>query len=245
VSKIVFIDKIIRGGKKMKLKLTSLAVGVVVVIGGAYYAYDYYAGNHVTIQEAIPVSTTSSQVSTAAVDAGKLNGDWSIQPDSKVYFSVTTSKEKVNFEGSTVTGNWALNTTNLTKMKAEAVVGIDSLQSGNSQRDGHIKGQQYLNALTYPEAKFTLKSVDNFPKEWKEGEKVSFDMIGTLTIKDKSKDVIFKTDAAYTQGVINLGGSTIVTFDDFGMKNPHTVVLDTENNVTITLNLIMGQKKTS
>lgn len=230
----------------MKLKLTALAVGAIVVIGGAYYAYDYYAGNHVTIQEAIPGNSASAQVSTAAaVDTGKLNGDWSIQPDSKVYFSVTTSKEKVNFEGSTVTGKWALNTADLAKMKAEAVVGIDTMQSGNSQRDGHIKGQQYLNAQTFPEAKFTLKSIDNFPKEWKEGEKVSFDMLGTLTIKNITKDVIFKTDAVYNQDVINLGGSTSVTFDDFGMKNPHTVVLDTENNVTITLSLVMGKKTTS
>ncbi|MDQ0875747.1 polyisoprenoid-binding protein YceI [Paenibacillus sp. V4I3] len=230
----------------MKLKLTTLAVGAFVVIGGAYYAYDYYAGNHVTIREVIPVNSSSTQVSTAAaVNTGKLNGDWSIQPDSKVYFSVTTSKEKVNFEGSTVTGKWALNTAELAKMKAEAFVGIDSLQSGNSQRDGHIKGQQYLNAQTFPEAKFTLKSIDNFPKEWKEGEKVSFDMLGTLTIKNITKDVIFKTDAVYNQDVINLGGSTSVTFDDFGMKNPHTVVLDTENNVSITLSLVMGKKTTS
>ncbi|MBD0382637.1 YceI family protein [Paenibacillus sedimenti] len=230
----------------MKLKLTAIAVGAVVVLGGAYYAYDYYAGNHVTIQEAVPASASSSQTqgSAVAVDAGALNGQWNIHSDSKVYFSVTTSKETVNFEGSSVKGSWALNTTDPAKMTAEAIVGIDALQSGNSQRDGHVKGAQYLNAQTFPEAKFTLKSIDNFPKEWKEGEKVSFNMTGTLTIKDKSKDVTFKSDAVYSQGKINLGGTTVVTFDDFGMKNPHTVVLDTENNVKVTLSLVLDQKRT-
>lgn len=230
----------------MKLKLTALAAGVIVVLGGGYFAYDYYAGNHVTIQEAIPAGTTASTSTTnsAAAPVGEaLNGDWSITPESKVYFTVKTSKEQVNFEGNSVTGNWVLNTTDPAKMVADAVVGITALQSGNSQRDGHVKGAQYLNAQTFPEAKFSLKSINNFPKEWKEGEKVSFDMTGTLTIKDITKDVTFKTDAAYNQGVINLGGTTVVKFDDFGMKNPHTVVLDTENNVTITLSLAMEPKK--
>lgn len=233
------------GGMKMKLKLAAVVAGAIIVLGGAYYAYDYYAGNHVTIQEAVPASAAASQggAAAAAVDAGKLNGDWTIQQNSKVYFSVTTSKETVNFENGTVKGNWVINTADPSKMSAEAAVGIDALQSGNSQRDGHIKGADYLNAQSFPEAKFTLKSIDNFPKEWKEGEKVSFNMTGTLTVKDKSKDVTFKTDAVYNQGVINLGGSTVVTFADFGMKNPHTVVLDTQNDVKITLSLIMGQGK--
>ncbi|MDD9266101.1 YceI family protein [Paenibacillus sp. GCM10023248] len=227
----------------MKMKLAAWTVGAFVVLGGAYYAYDYYAGNHVTIQEAIPAGAAAATTSAASAPVGEaLNGNWNIRPDSKVYFTVKTSKEQVNFEGSSVAGKWALNSADPAKMAADAVVGIAALQSGNSQRDGHIKGAEYLNAQTFPEAKFKLKTVNNFPKEWKEGEKVSFDMTGTLTIKDISKDVTFKTDAAYNQGIINMGGTAVVTFDDFGMKNPHAVVLDTENNVTITLSLAMEQQ---
>ncbi|NEW07880.1 YceI family protein [Paenibacillus sp. SYP-B3998] len=228
----------------MKKKLVGFAVGAVIILGGAYYAYDYYAGNHVTIKEAIPVTATSNAASTKTVDVGVLNKEWSIQPDSKVYFSITTSKEKVNFEGGAVKGNWTLNVTDPAKMNAEAFVSIDNLQSGNSQRDGHVKGEDFLNAQAFPEAKFKLKSIDQFPKKWKEGEKISFNMTGTLTVKDKSKDVTFKTDAVYNQGVINLGGSTVITFDDYGMKNPHAVVLETENNIIITLSLLLGQKTT-
>ncbi|MNI15529.1 hypothetical protein D3C73_688290 [compost metagenome] len=230
----------------MSIKKTIVAVGIFAVLGGGgYAAYDYFAGNHITIQEVIPASSSSSapaaqQVGAAAVvGESQMNGQWSIQADSKVYFSVTTSKETVNFEGGTVKGQWNVDTTDASKMSAEGVVTTAALQSGNNQRDGHIKGAEYLNVTAFPEATFKLKAFDNFPKEWKEGAKASFNMTGTLTVKGVSKDVSFKTDALYSEGSIKLEGSTMVTFADFGMKNPHTVVLDTQNDLTVQLRLIL------
>jgi polyisoprenoid-binding protein YceI len=228
----------------MNIKKTTISLGALVVLaGGAYGAYDYYAGNHVTIQEVIPANA-AVQTGTAAVEPSKLNGEWSIQPDSKIYFSVTTSKETVNFEGATVKGNWMINTGDLTKMSGQGVVDIKALQSGNSQRDGHIKSPEYLNAAANPEATFTVKSFDNFPKEWKEGEKATFTMKGTLTVKGISKDVAFTTEALYSQGAFKMEGKTVVTFNDFGMKNPHTVMLDTQNDVTVQLRLNLNKNQT-
>jgi polyisoprenoid-binding protein YceI len=225
----------------MKLKMAALSAGVLIVLGGAYTAYDYYAGNHVTIQEVIPAST-SGQASGKQVAANVIDGEWTLKPDSKVYFSVTTSKETVNFEGSSVKGKWLINNTDASKMNAEAVVDINSLQSGNPQRDGHVKGADYLNAAKFPEAKFQVKTFKDLPKEWKEGEQVTFSMSGTLTVKDISKEVLFESKAVYSQGIISMEGNTVVTFNDFGMKNPHTVMLDTQNNVAVQLRLNLEKK---
>ncbi|MEK3913202.1 YceI family protein [Paenibacillus sp. FSL H7-0331] len=228
----------------MNIRKTVLALGVAaVLIGGGYAAYDYYAGNHITIQQVIPAAATSSasvptNSMTAAVPA-KLDGLWTIQPASKVYLSVTTSKETVNIEGASVKGTWVINTAEPNLMKAEGIVDTTVLQSGNPQRDNHVKGNDSLNTAKFPEAKFTVKSFDNFPKEWKEGSKVSFTMTGTLTIKDIAKDVTFTSEALYSQGALNVEGSTVVTFADYGMKNPHTVLLEAQNNVTVQLRLVL------
>ncbi|WP_019535771.1 YceI family protein [Paenibacillus ginsengihumi] len=219
----------------MNKKMVAFAAGVLVVLGGGYAAYDYFVGNHVTIQEAIPAAAPAQ--SGTSVAASELDGVWSIRPDSKVYVSVTTSKETVNFEGSSVQGSWTVNTSDFSQMKVEAKLQIDSLQSGNAQRDNHVQGEKFLNAAQYPEAVFTLQDFANFPQEWKEGERVSFDMNGTLTVKGISKDVTFKSEAMYNQGVISMEGSAVVTFDDFGMQNPHTVLLDSQNDVTVQLRL--------
>ncbi|MBD2860807.1 YceI family protein [Paenibacillus oceani] len=44
------------------------------------------------------------------------------------------------------------------------------LSSGNGQRDGHIKGNDYLQAATYPKAAFQVTSFEGVPAEWKEGQ---------------------------------------------------------------------------
>ncbi|HZG88446.1 YceI family protein [Paenibacillus sp.] len=226
----------------MNKKMAAFFVGGIAVLGaGGYAAFDYYAGNHITVQEVIPSSAVASaQDSAAPVVAELLNGQWNIkQPDSKVYFSVTTSKETVNFEASSVAGQWTLDTADPGNMQAEATVALDSLTSGNDMRDTHVKEARFLDAAAFPYATFALTSFEHFPTEWVEGKTVSFEMNGTLTMKGISKDVTFAVEALYSGGEILMEGNTVVTFADFGMENPHTVVMETENNVAVQTQLVL------
>lgn len=65
------------------------------------------------------------------------------------------------------------------------------------------------------------------------------EMQGTLTVKGVEKDVTFQSQAAYSGGQLMLSGTTTVAFSDFGLSNPHTVVLDTENNLEVRLELVL------
>lgn len=245
------------------------AVIMVVLAGGLYWYYDYSTGNHVTVQSVLPADganesnegqassdEVTEQEEPAASGEGEspgeedavavggdpadaLEGSWSLTPESKVYLSVTTSRETVNIEASSVTGQWNINLSDPSQMQAQAEVDITQLDSGNSQRDGHILGGDYLNAKAYPTALFTLTSVDNLPEAWTEGETVTIDLNGTLTVKDIPKEVTFTSEAQYSEGKLFLEGSTIVTFADFGMQNPHNVVMETQNDMTVELRLIL------
>lgn len=224
----------------MKLKHAALSAGIgVVLLGGAYGAYDYFAGNHVEVKEVIAARSEANGSGGGAVDARKLNGKWTVQPDSEVYFSVTTSKETVNFAVKSVKGSWLIDAAGAGKMAAEGSVDLNALDSGNSKRDDHIKGADYLQVEKYPEATFKVKSFEQLPAEWKEGTAFPFRMAGTLSVKGISKEVVFESKGLYENGAIKLEGSTVVTFDDFGMKNPHAVLLDTQNNVTVQLRLVL------
>lgn len=226
----------------MNVKLVSItAVLAVAAAVGGYSAYDYYAGNHVEVKEVISTNVTSAPGAAKTVDASQVNGSWSIQPESEIYFSVTTSKETVNFVGKTVKGSWLLNTADSSGNKAEGKVDMAAFSSGNNQRDTHIKGKDYLAVDQFPEAVFTAKSFGKLPSEWKEGETVTVPISGTLTIKGISKDVTFDSKVQLSGGQLKLEGNTIVTFEDYGMKNPHTVVLNTENNITVQLRLLLNK----
>lgn len=244
--------------KKKPKKTVLLASGFLfVLLAGGYVAYDYYAGNHVEIEAVIPAAGQPSagqqasgqppggqpapgSTSTPSI-ADKLNGAWKVAAPSKVYFSVTTSKETVNFVGDQVRGEWQVDLAKSANMKGQGEADIASLSSGNGQRDGHIKGNDYLQASTHPKASFQVTSFEGVPSEWKEGQVVPLKMKGKLNVKGIDKEVTFDSNALYEQNQLKLSGSTVVTFGDYGMKNPHAVVLQTENNVTVRLELVLNK----
>ncbi|MCL6601754.1 MAG: YceI family protein [Paenibacillus sp.] len=239
--------------KKKPLALAAVGIVIVAVISG-YTLLNNSLGNNVEIESVIPAQgqttdTAGKDVAAAegstgesagaAVTAEQLNGAWTIADTSKVYWSVTTSKETVNFVNPSVTGSWNVDLENTASMTGEGIVDMSTLDSGNGQRDGHVKGEDFLAVETFPQSTFTAKTFSELPKEWVEGTAVPMELQGTLTVKGIAKEVTFKSEAAYSGGQLMLSGTTTVNFSDFGMSNPHTVVLDTENTLEVRLELVL------
>ena len=99
--------------------------------------------------------------------------------------------------------------------------------------------EDFLAVAQFLQSSFVVKSFSELPTEWTEGTAVPVEMQGTLTVKGVEKDVTFQSQAAYSEGQLMLSGTTIVAFSDFGMSNPHNVVLDTENNLEVRLELVL------
>ena len=233
-------------------KIILLTAVIVVVIGiGAYTAFNRYLGNNVEIESVMAATeetategaaAAAETTSGTAVSADELKGTWNISSGSKVYWSVTTSKETVNFVNEAVTGSWTVDLNDATAMNGEAVLDMTALDSGNSQRDSHVKEREdLLTVSTYPQATFKTKSLSSLSAEWKEGTAVPLTITGVLTVKGKEKEVTFDAEAMYKGGQLLLSGTTKVTFADFGMTSPHTVLLDTENELAVQLELALDK----
>lgn len=243
--------------KKKQIILTA-AIAVVVLGGaGAYAAMNNYLGNNVEVESvmATPQASAPSNESettegagnsengaaASAVGADQLNGKWAIATGSKVYWSVTTSKETVNFVNEAVTGSWNVDLNDASAMTGEGVLDMNSLDSENGQRDGHVKSADFLAVDSFPQATFAVKSVSGAPAEWTEGTAVPLTIEGTMTVKGIDKDVVFESNAMYKEGQLLLSGTTKVTFADFGMTSPHTIVLETENDLSVQLELVLAK----
>lgn len=239
-------------------KVKAMIAAAVIVLGfGAYWMYEEMTGNHVEIESVInqsPAEETSAEVAEEvsaeaseeavagnAGEAASIDGLWNISSDSKVYFSVTTSKETVNYEVSQVTGSWTVNGADPAQNQAEGVVQMASMDSGNSQRDGHISGAQYLDIEQFPTATFKATSFEGLPSEWTDGQVYTVNIKGDLTVKGVTKEVAFTGQTTYDGGLLMLEASTVVTFADFGMKSPHNIVMDSENNLNVTLRLVLNK----
>ncbi|WP_145047389.1 YceI family protein [Paenibacillus xylanexedens] len=232
--------------KKTKTWIITGVAAVAIIGGGGYYLTNSYLGNNVEIEQVLPASTatsttavdsTGTPVANDVVGAEQLNGDWNIGEGSKVYFSVTTSQETVNFVDEQVSGKWTINVDDASQMKAEGQIEMGGIDSGNGQRDGHVKEADFFDIATYPQATFTAISFEGLPAEWPVGQTVDVKMNGTLTVKGVEKEVTFDAKAAYDNDQVLLSATSMVTFEDFGMENPHSVVLSTENDIKLQLEL--------
>ena len=93
---------------------------------------------------------------------------------------------------------------------------IDSITTGNEQRDGHLKSDDFFSAATFPHLFFTSTSVEKKNEE-------EFSIHGTLTIRDVTKPVTLKAElggiAKDPYGNIKAGFtvSAVINRKDFGL----------------------------
>ncbi|MFC5704089.1 YceI family protein [Cohnella faecalis] len=216
----------------------ALVLGAGLLLTVCYVGYDYYAGNHVEVKPVIQPNVEETGEAPQPLSLADVS-TWKVDTSSEVYLIVSTSKEKVNLKAGEVTGDWSLSLKNPSDSKASATVKLDVLDSGNSRRDVHIKGPEYLDTGAYPEAVFASETIENWPSDLKAGQLFQFQMKGRLTIKGISKDIAFAMEGTIEDDKIALEGKTTITFSDFGMKSPSAVFSKTDEEIEIEPRLIL------
>ena len=85
------------------------------------------------------------------------------------------------------------------------VANVDSINTKNSDRDAHLKSDDFFNAEEYPELTFKSKSFD--------GDK----LVGDLTIRDKTKEIVLDVD--FNGLAVDPYGQTKAGFEITGKVN--------------------------
>ena len=67
--------------------------------------------------------------------------------------------------------------------KIDFAADVDSINTGNEQRDGHLKSADFFDAAQYPQIKFAATGFENVDNDG------SYELLGNLTIKDVTKPV--------------------------------------------------------
>ncbi|MGP8216443.1 MAG: YceI family protein [Bacteroidia bacterium] len=122
---------------------------------------------------------------------------------------------------------------------------VDSISTGNPQRDGHLKSDDFFNAASFPKLKFVSKEIKKISGE-------NYKLTGDLTIRDKSLpvtlDVVFGGISTVT---LQVGRRTVAGFEihgkinrqDYGLKWSATteaggLVVSDEVKIEITAEII-------
>lgn len=178
---------------------------------------------------------------TFAAQAAALDKYMIDKPHTNVGFSVkhmVITSVRGNFGG--FDGHIMFDENDMTKMSAKGTIGVATIDTGNNQRDDHLRSEDFFHAEKYPEMTFESKRVYK-----PEGED-NYVMVGDITIRGVTKEIEipFELVGMITdpQGNTRIGirAETKINRQDFGLawsKTLETGGLIVGNEVKIELDI--------
>lgn len=137
---------------------------------------------------------------------------WTIDPlHSEVTFKVKHLViSSVTGKFSSIEGNIESSKDDFTDAKIEFSASVDSISTGNDQRDGHLKSPDFFDAANHPKVKFVSTQVS------KKDDK-DYVVKGDLTIRGVTKPVELQVEFGGTQK--DFYGNTVAGFELSGKIN--------------------------
>jgi polyisoprenoid-binding protein YceI len=117
-------------------------------------------------------------------------------------------------------------------------VDLRTLTSDEARRDERIRNE-WLESNTYPNAVFKATSIENFPADAAEGQDVSFQLTGDMTVRDITKPQTFDITARLDGNTFTGTATSYVLMRDYGFEPPSILgILEVTDGVTVTVNFV-------
>jgi polyisoprenoid-binding protein YceI len=99
------------------------------------------------------------------------------------------------------------------------LVDIRSLKSDDDKRDERIQ-DEFLESNRYPIAEFVVTGVEDYPVSNSEGQEVTFRLVGDLTIREITNEVVWEVTAVLEGQTLTGTATTSIMMVDFGFDPP-------------------------
>jgi polyisoprenoid-binding protein YceI len=202
-----------------------LIVGVVVVValvvGGPYFYTHVIEGKapkKLTLSQSKNTATTTANANGASAP---LDGTWKATTGSQAGYRVNEvlfgQKHVAVGRTSNVTGQLTINGS--TVDASPFTVDMTTVTSDQDRRDRQFQGR-IMDTSQFPTATFKLSEPIKLASAPADGQTVSMDVPGDLTMHGATKEVKVHLDARRTGNAIEVSGSVPVTFADWNIPNP-------------------------
>lgn len=122
-------------------------------------------------------------------------------------------------------------------------VNISTLTSDSSRRDNAIRSN-WLESSKYPLATFQVTEVKDFPANPQEGQEISFQLLGDLTIRETTRPVTWQVTATLNGDKLSGSATTKIMLVDFGVTPPSIAgVLTVTDGATLTLEFTLQAQR--
>ena len=111
--------------------------------------------------------------------------------------------------------------------------------TSDSDRRNNALRNRFLESAHFPEVTFNVTHIDGLPASYQEGEEISLQITGDLTIRDITKPVTFEALVKLEGDTLSGEATTTILMSDFGF-GPISIagILNTEDEVKVTLNFV-------
>ena len=180
------------------------------------------------------IAPTTSAASSADASGGALDGVWNVDPtDASTTFGYRV-QEVLGGVDTTATGrgneiDGSITIAGTTVTDGSFTVQVASITSDRSQRDGQFTGR-IMQTSQFPTATFTITQPVDLGTIPADGEQVTASVTGDLTLHGVTNSVTFDVTAQTDGTTIGVLGEIPIVFADYGIDNPSTGFVTTEDN---------------
>lgn len=137
-------------------------------------------------------------------------------------YGIAAGRQDTTGTTQAIEGQFALNWDDLTSPLGENQFSVDltTLTSDQRLRDSWLRenGPEFN---TYPTATFVAERLDNAPTTYTEGDEVSFQMVGQLTVHEVTQPATFNVTASLSGDTVKGVAETTTLLTNFGIEPPN------------------------
>ena len=232
-------QKILGGVVALVLAFVLVAIGFLFLRGDG--PEELSIGDRVDESGEVVESEASNDAVAGDVD---IVGAWTLTGDSVAGYRVVEDfvGGVADFEAvgrtSMITGDLTIDGTSVTE--ASFSVDVASITSGDGQRDNQFTGP-IMNAAEFPTSDFVLTSPIDLGSVPANGEVITTNATGTLTLRDATVEVTFPLEASLVGSEVQVAGSIDVLFSDYGIDNPSNAFVSVRDEGVVEFSLFFTQ----
>jgi polyisoprenoid-binding protein YceI len=234
--------------RRSRLVLVGVVALVLVLLGAGYWVFVARTSDSpapVALDATPAPSTTSTGATTGSgTGTGSADGTWQVRRDGSSYVGYRV-REQLTFLSSpndavgrstAVTGTMQLADDQVSAVRIEA--DLTKLTSDESRRDNAIR-QRGLESERFPTATFELTQPIRLDRPPVDGQQVTGEGRGRLTVHGVTRDVTLRLQARRDGQAIQVAGQLPVRMTDYGIEPPKFgPVVSIQDDVTVEFRLI-------
>ena len=186
-------------------------------------------------------------------DASSIDGTWTVDTSvgdlaagTASFLGYRVQEELASIGAKTAVGRTpevegSLTIDGTTVTEVSIVADLTALTSDSDRRDGALRDQA-IQTGQFPDATFVLTEPIELGEVPTEGEPITTEAVGTLTIHGVTRPVTIDLEAQLTEGVVVVTGKLPIVFADYDIDTPSSfAVLSIEDNRVMELQLFFAQ----